>query len=69
MYSDIKFEENTTQLLTEKFNFLVEEFFDKSIIGKSVEENYIGDIKHFYQNIIYTTCRGDIEEIKKIILN
>ena len=63
MYSNITFLEETREFLTEKYDFLTEEFFDKSIIGKSVDESYVGDIKHFYQNIIYNVCRGNIKEV------
>jgi len=64
MYKDIVFLDETIEFLTEKYSFLTEEFFDKSIIGKSVDELFVGDIKHFYQNIIYNICRGNIKEVK-----
>lgn len=58
-----QFSYETAKLLNEKKLFIVEEFFDKNIIGRSIEESDTANIQNIYQNIISYYCLGKSKEL------
>jgi len=58
-----QFSFETAKLLSEKKLFIIEEFFDKNIIGRSIDERETANIQNLYQNIISFYCLGKSKEL------
>lgn len=52
----------TIDFLKTKEEFIIEEFFDKNIIGRSIEVNDTTTIKKVYRNILENLCYGNLDD-------
>ena len=68
MYDIDKFPNETVEFLTKKQGFIVDEFFDKNILGRTTQDDDTSSIKNIYQNIIHNICIGDIDKTLKIYM-
>ncbi len=63
MHNIENFPNETIDFFKQKQTFIIEEFFEKTLIGASIEDIYTSDIKNIYYNIIHDICISDLDKV------
>ncbi len=67
-YNTQSFNNETIEFFHQKQEFIIEEFFEKNLIGQSIISDETDNIKLIYQTIMMHFCKGETEQFLNVYL-